>query len=63
MLSWEIKSNLLITFCKRTVFTKNKALNRSTVYFILDSFYKKSALESFHMKYIRIVRDHVRVYI
>ena len=24
---------------------------------------QKSALESFHMKYIRIVRDHVRVYI
>ena len=49
MLSWVIKSNL---------FTKCKILFTLFWFRLLS---QSSALERFHMKYIRIVRDHLKV--
>ena len=65
MLSWAIKSNIFIIFCKKNCFYKKESLEKRycLLYFVLDSCHKKARLESFHMKYIRTVRDHVRVYI
>ena len=62
MLSWAIKS---YNFLQKELFLQ-KAKSWKEVPFPLFCFRfvsQKSALERFNMEYIRIVRDHARVYI
>ena len=64
MLSWVIKSNLLITLAKKNKLFLQKAESWKEDMFTLFRFRllsQSSTLESFPKKYIRIVRDHVKV--
>ena len=66
MLSWAIKSNLFIFFLQKELFLQKAKPSKDvlfTFFFFFRFLSQKSALESFHMKYIRTVTDHVRVYI
>ena len=63
MLSWAIKSNLFIFFLQKELFLQKAKPSKDVLFFFFRFLSQKSALESFHMKYIRTVTDHVRVYI
>ena len=58
MLSWAIKSNLLVALAKRTVFLKRKVLKRGTVYFIaLDSCHKKALEKVFTWNILELLEN------